>query len=231
LQALSDGYRLYTFSTTNNWPTFSHIDGRGVSLRYLLQQAGMTGSAASFKFTATDGYYFTLTYDQLFSIQYSYSNHSSSGSSGATVVEPIIAWEWGKPGGMNPEDIRSLVGQRGPMDVNTAASVRNLCQIEVLTTSAGAWASPGASIADGASVPAGTELHLTHGNMDSLCIYYTLDGSEPDYNSAVYNYSASYFQPHLIVPFILTEDTTIKAFAAGFGKDPSPVVSFTFIVS
>ena len=117
------------------------------------------------------------------------------------------------------------------MDVNTAASVRNLCQIEVFTSSAGIWETPGSSIADGATVPVGAELQLTHSSMDNLRIYYTLDGSEPDFNSAVYNYSASYFQPHLIVPIIINESIVLKAFAAGFGKDPSPVVSFTINIS
>jgi hypothetical protein len=69
-----------------------------------------------------------------------------------------------------------------------------------------------------------------HDNMDNIRVYYTLDGSEPSYTSQVYNPSASYFQPELIVPIVLTKTVTVKAFAAGIGKDPSPVITFSITV-
>jgi len=185
----------------------------------------------SFRLTATDGYFVTLTYDQVFGNQYAYSSHTPAASSGARAVEPVVSWEWGDPGRVRPERIRLVTGHVGPMVVNTAASVRDLSRIEVLSASAGAWETPGASIADGATVEAGTELQLTHSMMDSVRVYYTLDGTEPNLTSAVYNPSTSYFQPHLIVPLVLTESLTIKAFAAGMGRDPSPVVVFSITVS
>ena len=94
----------------------------------------------------------------------------------------------------------------------------------------GAWAAPGVSIADGSAVAAGTELSILHDKMDNVRIYYTLDGSEPDFYSRVYNHSTSYFQPHLIAPLLLTQDVTVKAFAAGLGMDPSPVVTFNYTI-
>ena len=201
----------------------------GVSLPYLLNQAGMLSGATSIKFTSSDGYHITLTYDQALGMRTSFSSHSPGGSSGATTVEPIIAWEWGDRNAM-PENIRPFFGQSGPMDVNTASFVRDLELIEVFTTPVNVWASPEASAADGSAVPAGTELSLFHENMDNVRIYYTTDGSEPNYYSEVYNRSTSFFQPHLIVPLILTEDVTIKAFAAGAGRAASPVVTFTFTI-
>jgi hypothetical protein len=230
LQSLREGYRELTYSTTNNWPNFGSMSAQGVSLAYLLRQAGLLDAAASIKLTATDGYYFTITYDQLFGAQYSYANHSPAGSSGAVAVEPIIAWAWGEDGKARAEDIRPFFGQRGPLEVNTSAFVKNLCQIEVLTAAAGAWAAPQASLAAGSTVSPGTELTLNHDSLDNVRIYYTLDGSEPDYNSLVYNPSTSNFQPHLTVPLLLTESVTIKAFAAALGKENSPLVSFSYIV-
>jgi len=230
LQAMSDGYRELVYSTTNNWPTFSYAEAHGISLPYLLRQAGMNNNAASFKLTANDGYNVTLTYDQVFGTHYTYTSHSPSGSSGAIAIEPIIAWAWGDVGKVRDENIRPHFGQSGPYDVNTAFFVKDLCLIEVSTASAGNWAAPEASIASGATVPAGTELELLHGSMDSVRIYYTLDGSEPDFNSVVYNPSASYYQPDLTKPLVLTQSVTIKVFAAAYGKDRSPVAVFSYTV-
>ena len=230
LKSLSDGYRECTYSTTNNWPSFGHMRAHGISLSYLLNQAGVRSNAASFRFKSTDGYNITLTRNQVFGTRYTYSTHSPTGSSGASAADPIIAWEWGDVGRVRQENIRPFFGQSGPMDVNTAAFVKDLASIEVSTASAGTWAAPSASIADDKSVPAGTKLEFTHASLDNIRIYYTLDGSEPGYSSPVYNRSATYFQPQLIVPIILTENVTVKAFAAGIGRDPSPVITLNFKV-
>lgn len=229
LRALSGGYRENTYSTTNNWPNFGHMRANGVSLQFLLREAGMLSGAASFKLIATDGYYVIVTYDQMFGARYSYAAHSSAGSSGASIVEPVVAWEWGE-GSVRQERIRPFFGQRGPFEVNTLTFVKDLQIIEVTGAPQGAWDAPGASVENDAAVPSGTELELSHGSMDNIRIYYTLDGSEPDYGSLVYNQSTSYYQPHLIKPIVLTESVTIKAFAAGYGRDPSPVVTISITV-
>jgi len=230
LQALRDGYHEITYSTTNNWPSFGLMEAHGVSIPYLLRQAGIKDNAASIKFLSTDGFHTTLTRDQVLGTLLTYADHSASGSSGASAVEPVVAWAWGDKGKLRPENIRPFFGQSGPWEVNTAAFVKDLCAIEVSAAPAGAWDTPGASIADGSTVSAETELELSHGNMDSVRIYYTTDGSEPDYNSPVYNPSASYFQPQLVKPLVLTESVTIKAFAAGLGRERSAVVSIAIAV-
>ena len=166
----------------------------------------------------------------MFGVRYAYANHDRNGSSGESAVEPVIAWEWGEDGVARPEKLRFFIGQRGPMEVNTSAFIRDIVSIEAVTTSRGSWDAPGASVADGSEVPFGTEMSLLHDNMDIVRIYYTLDGTEPDYNSAVYNPSTSFFQPHLITPIFLAGDVTIKALAAGIGRDPSPVVTFSYTV-
>jgi len=230
LQALEDGYREIVYSTTNNWPTYGYMEVHGVSLPYLLEQAGLLDEAASFRFVSTDGYYAMITRDQIFGTRYAYADHSPLGSGAATVVEPLIGWMWGEPGTVRDEDLRPFFGQGGPLEVNTSTFVKDLHRIEVSSESAGLWSAPGADIPDFSTVSAGTELTLSHSEMDNVRIYYTLDGSVPDYESSVYNTSTSYFQPQLIVPLVLTESVTLKAFAAGYGKDVSPVVTYDYTV-
>ncbi|MCL2125763.1 MAG: chitobiase/beta-hexosaminidase C-terminal domain-containing protein [Oscillospiraceae bacterium] len=230
LMSLPEGYREIVYSTTNNWPSFGHTVGHGISLPYLLRQAGITDAAASIKFTATDGYYFSVTYNQVFGTQYAYAVHEPGGSSGRSAVVPMVSWEWGDVGRVRQENLRVFFGQNGPNEVNSAAFVSNLSVIEVSTAALGTWAPLGATVPDGSIVAAGTEVGFLHDNMDSVRIYYTLDGSVPTYDSAVYNPSASHFQPQLTVPFVLTENVTIRAFAAGLGRDASAVVSFSYII-
>lgn len=234
LKSMHEGYREFTYSTTNNWPRYGYAATHGISLPFLLMQSNMKSSAAAFKLSAADGYFVIVTLDQVFGASYSYGIHSSEGSSGAKAVEPVIAWEWGEGSGgtvaVREEKLRSFFGQKGPHEVNSSVFVTDICKIEVLTDIPGAWDAPGASVADGAVVPAGSLLDFSHDKMDSIKIYYTLDGSEPDYNSAVYNPSTSFFQPQLTVPIILTESVTVKAFAGGYGKDASAVVVFRYIV-
>ncbi|MBR0375808.1 MAG: chitobiase/beta-hexosaminidase C-terminal domain-containing protein, partial [Firmicutes bacterium] len=55
-------------------------------------------------------------------------------------------------------------------------------------------------------------------------IYYTLDGSEPDVYSAMYNPST--YQPELNTPIEVTGDMTVRAFASGYGRADSPVAEF-----
>ena len=230
LQALEAGYLEIKYSTTRNWPTYSHITGHGVSLWYLLEHAGLLDSAKTLVFSAPDGYRVNITREQIFEVRFAFTEHNAEHSSEPFEVEPMIAWEWADRGDAAPEDIRPLFGQRGRQDVNTAASVKNLFRIEVITWDAGSWESPSASIPSGSTVSSGTELELTHPFMDNTCLYYTIDGSDPDYNSMLYNISTSYFQPDLIVPIIIDKDVTIKVFAGGLGKADSEIATFTYTI-
>ena len=230
LQALQETYREIVFSTTNNWPSFGYMEAHGIALTYFLRQAGMLDGAAAFTFVSTDGYRTTVTVDQIFADRYSFADHSAEGSGWPTVVEAILSWAWGEPGKVREEGLRPFFGQAGPWEVNTAVFVKDLTRIEVSTVPLGDWDAPGASIPDGSVVTAGTRLELLHDNMDNVRIYYSVDGSEPDYSSTVYNPSATYFQLGLIQPLELLEDVTIKAFAAGYGRDRSPVATFRYTV-
>jgi len=230
LQSMAGDFRQNIYSTTNNWPSFSHTEAHGVSVPYVLSQAGVLDGAASFRFISTDGYHFTLSRRQIFNTLTSFAIHNPTGSSGGFAVEPVIAWRFGDPGSLRDANLRLFIGHSGPNEVNNAAFVRDLMQIEITTELRGSWAAPTASIADGSTVEIGTQLELLHEFRDNIKIYYTLDGSEPGFNSNVFNPSTSFFQPHLTVPIELTETVTVRAFAAGLGRDPSPVVAFTFMV-
>jgi len=230
LQALEAGYMEVKYSTTRNWPTYSHMTGHGVSLRYLLEHVGILDSARTFVFSAPDGYRVNITREQVYETRFAFTDHNAESSSGPVEVEPMIAWEWGDRGEIYPEDIRPLFGQRGRQDVNTASSVKSLFRIEVLTWDTGAWETPGVSIPSGSTVPPGTELMLTHPFLDNTGLYYTMDGSDPDYDSLLFNVSTTYFQPDLIVPIIIDRDVTIKVFAGGLGKADSAIVTFTYTV-
>lgn len=230
LKSLRDGYHDIRFSTTNNRPSFGYVSAEGISLPYLLIKAGMTNDAAGFRLVGSDGNHAFVTYDQMFGNSYSYGIHDKDGSWDLSSVVPMIAWNWIENGIAGDGTLRSFFGQNGSMDINTSVSINNLCQIEVSTVGAGSWAAPVASIASGSSVSPGQELELGHNNLDLVHIYYTLDGSEPNYNSKCYNLSTSYQQPQLIKPFILTEDVTIKAFAAAYGKERSPVATFYYTI-
>ena len=73
--------------------------------------------------------------------------------------------------------------------------------------------------------PDGVTVTPMHPKMDSVKIYYTLDGTNPTVHSNVYNISATYYQPQLNKPILLTEDAEIRAVAVGAGKYDSPVSS------
>ena len=256
LKAEPGSYREFTYSTVNNWPSFGAMDAMGVSLYDVLKTAGLNGKAESFIFKSTDGYYATLTYDQVFGEQYSYTEQTfagyvasfaggvsadDTGGGAAYRIEPILAWAWGDAGKARDENLRPFFGQAGPWDVNTSAFVKNLCEIEVSSEPAGVWEAPSIAVTkidaadDGfnpetGAADGGALLEFAHDDMDNIRIYYTLDGGEPDYDSPVYNKSTSYFQPQLIQPLYIIENTTIKAFAAGIGKERSRTVSYLFTI-
>jgi len=230
LQALIDGYREINYSTTNSWPSFSRMIGHGISLPYLLEQAGILGGAQTLFMFAPDGYRAQVTIEQALDARYSFTRHTAEGSSGAEEAGAMIAWAWGEDEA-EPGYLRPLFGQLGPGDVNTAVSVKDLYRIEVSTWNAGAWNEPEASIPSDSEVAAGTELLLSHPNLDNIKLYFTTDGSDPDYFSEVYNKSTTYFQPELIGPITIREDVTIKVFTGGLGKADSGILTLTYKVS
>lgn len=122
-----------------------------------------------------------------------------------------------------------MLGQKGLNDAVAPVLVKDVVTLEVLTTSGEHWSVVQAQPAPG-KVKEGTKVVLEHPQQDAIKIYYTLDGSIPDENSSVYNPSTTYFQPDLTKPIEVNESVTINTVVVGFGKNKSPVATFTYEV-
>ncbi|MDF9409008.1 DUF1533 domain-containing protein [Pelotomaculum isophthalicicum JI] len=250
LQAMEQYQQVY--SAINTWPSKKWYVGKGVKLRDLLNQAGAAGSMI--RFTAKDGYQMTLTAKELLQDRRYYfprfmdtgggngGGHLPGSPAGAVEVEPIIGLVSAE-GSNNPaymNDVNTpllMLGQRAVTEQTGNLFVKNLCKIEVLTTSPSRWDSPKAEPGSG-TVAAGTKVKLSNANMDDDKIYYTTDGSTPTLDSPMYNWIASRWWSargeatvaEINHPIEITKDTTIKAVTIGPGKEDSDVVTFTYKV-
>ncbi len=220
LEAMASAITKDIYSAANNFPTEKTMYRKGVSLLYLLEQAGMKGTPGQLKFISSDGYTRTFTYEELVKdARYYYSPNGSRVS-----VPTIIAFADSSKGfnSMSPIELVLTMGQRVKGEQNNPWFVKYLQTIEVISSEPDKW--PQVTF----SQTAGTEgmmFELKHSNYDAVKIYYTLDGSDPDINSTVYNVSASYYQPDLNRPILVKGDTEIRAIAIGAGKRHSLVSS------
>lgn len=223
LKAMKSAYLEESYSVLNNWPTKKFAVAKGVDIAYLLKQAGLKNEAKSFKIEAKDGYKASLTGEQLLGSQYRYPGLLEGSDAGAVAVKPQLSWAY-EAGTQDmaaaiPCGLRLTLGQNGLNDVNTAAAVQDVSTITVSTGSPGNWAAPTFSAS-------GDQVAIEHTAMDQVKIYYTLDGTEPNLKSPVYNPSTSYFQPELTQPLQVSGQVTIKAKAVGYGKYDSEVVTY-----
>jgi PKD repeat protein len=241
----------HVYSSVNTWPTKSWYVGRGVSLQHLLNEAGIMGNAQQIKFYSRDGYYQTLTVQQLLhDRRYRYPGIMSGGqegyipgsSSGATEVPTIVglkAVNSDNPDYMSETETPLLmIGQRAVTEQTGPQFVKYLNRIEVLTTPPDRWEAPQAKPVAG-TVPAGTLVELSSTYNDQDKVHYTLDGSTPTLDSPMYNWVASRWWSsrgdetvaEINCPIELTKDTTIKAITLGPGRMNSEVVEFTYKVT
>jgi hypothetical protein len=242
------------YSSINTWPTKQWYVGKGVALSYLLgpEQADIQADATLIRFTASDGYYMTLTVEELLEDRrYRFPNFKTGGdgdghipgsTKGKVEVETILALtsaQSDNPSYMNELDALHLMpGQRAVTEQTGPLFVKNVNKIEVLTKSVPKWDAPKAEPGSG-TYPAGTKVRLSNIGMDQDKIYYTTDGSTPDLDSPIYNWIARRWWSargeetveKINHPIILTEDTVIKAVTIGPGKRNSDVVTFTYKVT
>ena len=224
LKSLKAGYIEQCFSTVNNFPTRKFTVGKGVSLSYLLEQAGLKSEARSIKVEASDGYKAILTRGQLLESRYRYPGLLAGSTAESVEVHSMLAWSFGEGQDFSKAregELRLAIGQQGLNDVNTAVSVQTVAKITVSASDTGTWDQATAALADG-------QITLNHESMDQVKIYFTLDGTEPTVYSQIYNPSTSYFQPDLIKPIPVSGSGTLKAKVVGYGKRDSEVLTYAY---
>jgi hypothetical protein len=245
----------HVYSAINTWPTKKWYVGKGVKLRDLFNQAGMTGDARLIRFTSSDGYVVNLTVKELLENKRYYfpglkgntakdsDGHIPGSAANPKEVEPILALV-SVEGSNNPDymnDLNSLLlmlGQRAVTEQNGNLFSKYVNKIEVLTAEPEKWDAPQANPLSG-EVPAGSMIALSNAHMDDDKIYYTTDGSTPTLNSPMYNWIARRWWSARaddlgkvncpVGP--VNESTVIKAITIGPGKYDSDVATFTYQVA
>ncbi len=219
------------YSTVNNVGTKKYFVGKGVQLSYLLKKAGMRDTAQTIMVMGSDGYSAIFTKEQLEQQRYYFPGLIEGSEEEAREVPVILAWEH-QEGEQDLGKARSgslylLLGQTGLNNVVVPAYVKDVVLVEITTADPGQWDRVSAELASGKVEP-GTDIVLSHPEMDSVKIYYTMDGSTPDERSLIYNPGTSYYKPELNRPITIDHDVIIKAIAIGFGKKDSPIAVFEY---
>lgn len=208
------------YSSTNNFPTNKSFYRKGVSLEDLLNKAGIKDSAKQLKFISSDGYTKTFTVEELLTqARYCFKEDGSKAE-----VANIIAFSDSSKGfdSLSPIELCLTIGQRVKGEQNNPWFVKYLKTIEVINAEPEQWAEVSFIKSMG---PEGVTVKPEHPNIDSVKIYYTLDGTNPTINSQVYNVSATYYQPGLNKAILITKDGEIRAMAIGPGRKDSSVSS------
>jgi hypothetical protein len=229
------------FSAINDWPQSLNVAAEGVSLRTLLNKAGVSGQVITIN--ASDGYTMSFTWDELFNqTRYYFPDHQTT--AGRVQVEPLLALKRVEGsadyGNMTEGDTPVLCyGQRAPTEQTLMGFVKCVNRIVVSSDSPGQWEVPTAQIIDpdtkqktsttGGDVKIGSKIVLQNQSGTKCKIYYTTDGSTPDLNSSIYNISGHV--PSLNLPIEVNQAMTIKAKAIGRGKRDSQVLTVAFTVN
>lgn len=239
----------HVYSTVNTWPTKSWYTGKGVKLRDLLTTAGIKPEARMIVFSSSDGYSVTLTVKELLEDPRFYfpglqENSAGDGSipgspEGAREVETILAL-LSAEGSSNPADMNDMYtllmicGQRAVTEQTNNLFLKYVNKIEVLTDEPQQWDKPKVNV-DSGVVAAGTLLELSSKSSDVDKVYFTTDGSDPDINSPMFNWSARRWwsqRPDSLSSINkaieIREGTVIKAVTIGPGRYDSEVVTFTY---
>ena len=218
----------FIYSNYNTFPTYGTNNITGVRIDDLLTAAGLDiGSLTPnrlIRFVSGDGsgYSSVVTWGQISEDRYYFGQNGMQGAP----VPAIIGFSSVDPGEGNLP--RNFFGQAAAGEQTRNSFVRSAARIEILEN-AGAWGSAAASPVSGTQVAAGDLIRLSTPSAypAEAKIYYTLDGSEPDMLSPMYNPST--YQPELNVPIPIIEPTVIKVKAYGYGKADSETAVFTFI--
>jgi len=231
LAALPDSGFQHVYSTINNWPSSRFYAARGITVRSILQAAGVLENAQMITFRSSDSYEISLTREQLLRKQYYYPKVREGLADLAEPVEPIIAYEYKEGSGDMGKAVLDapclIIGQSNPLEHTNPAFVVSVSEIIISTREAEAWEPAGTFPAAGKIAP-GEKVKLQHKDFGLVKLHYTLDGTNPTELSPMYNVST--YQPELNVPIPIADDTVIKVLVTGYGKKNSPISSFTFDV-
>lgn len=238
--AAEEGDKTYTFSAWNTFPTFdkkTYSNVKGPTVAGVLESAGVRDAVTDDGTVSfSDGSYgASFTGSQLFAEKrYYFPNGGladpmegvvpAESYDGAVETEAVIYLTGGKDGNV------LCVGQAAPNDENKPAFTKYLNTIEVKTAPAAKCTIPESDPASGSFVKKGQEIVFKGTGRSMEYIYYTLDGSEPDYGSTIYN---SGMNQGLETRPVLPEKNgkfTIKVKVKAYGKQDSDVATFTYNV-
>jgi len=211
----------HTYSAINSFPTESTVYAEGVPLIDLLEMAGLTDEAQLLAFTASDGFGRTFTVEELLAPRFYFPGEGEKVEVPVMVCLLYSSESFDK---LEQKELRLIMGQRASNEQNNPWFVRFLADVEVKTEDPDIW--PEVTF-ERAFEPEGLLLHLRHASFDSVKIYYTTDGTTPTVDSAMYNISATRFQPELNKPIPIETETEVRAIAIGPGKADSAVSSIT----
>lgn len=219
----------HTYSAVNNWPTVRYYVANGYSVASILSAAGLNDVAQKIAFRGHDGYEISVTREQLMAPQFYYPRAYES-EEGAERVYPIIAYRW-RDGTRDLSAIRDdnpcfILGQRNTFEHTNPAFVQNVSAILVSAEQSAAW-SPASTFPLPGPIASGEKVKLQHPDFGLVKLHYSLDGSDPDMHSPMYNPST--YQPELNAHISITEPTVIKVVVCGFGRPDSEIATFEFL--
>ena len=238
------------YSTINTWPSKKMYVASGVRLADLLEQAGITDEARIIKVKSRDGYIMTFTLKELLTDTRCFypglkENHEHFGyingsSAEALPVPTILALQSAESTDFaHMTDIEApllVMGQRWVSEQTNQVFAKYVNAIEVSTVQPDKWENPSFTPTGGA-VAVGTQVELSTLDMDGDNIYYTIDGSDPGYQSNIYNWIKKRWwtsRPDELAvinhAIEIKNNMTIKAVAIGFGKLDSDIVAFDYQV-
>lgn len=220
----------HVYSAINNWPTAKMYAARGVRLSVLLQTAGLKDEAKTITVKGQDDFQWTFTREQLLETpRYHFPGLLAGEAALAEPVETILAYQYlensSELSEAEPDALCLIIPQTNVHEQTNQAFVKGVREIIVTTEEPGKWP-PATVFPKEGKISPGDTVKLQHQELGKVKMYYTLDGSTPDENSALYNPST--YQPELNKPIVIDQDNTIKVLVKGFGKYDSDIAEFHF---
>jgi len=227
---LPDARFEHVYSTINNWPTRKKYAARGVKLAAVLKAAGLKDEAKSITVKGKDGFAWSFTREQLLETKrYYFPGVLAGDPSNAEPVEPILAYQYlensDRLSEARADELCLIIPQANVNEQTNHAFVKGVSEISADLADPGKWPAATVFPREG-KIARGDTVKLQHQEMGKVKMYYTLDGSTPTENSALYNPST--YQPELNRPIVIDKDTVIKVLVKGFGKHDSDIAEFHY---